>query len=588
MAGLRGIWAACLALALVGFAAVPAATAQDGPAWIHLEALPDLASAEERARAYSAALGAVSGYRLGSKWYLVALGPLAPAEAAGKMATLKASGQIPRDAYITDGSDHGAQFWPVGATATAAPAGAETAATDPAATSPLEPPPPPAPADETIDQAQASEAALSRDDKAELQRSLQWYGFYEGALDGSIGRGTRASMAAWQTAMGYEPTGVLTSLQRSTLVANHKADEAEFGFTPTTEGEAGIEFSLPSAMLEFDHYEPPFVHYTAKDGSKLRLLLISEPGDGDTLAGLYDLLQTLEDVPAAGTRSLQDSEFTINAASDSVASFATAKTSKGTIKGYLLVWEPTQAETAQRILATLASTFRSTGDQVLDPGLVPLDDAIKAGVMAGMAVKEPTAVVSGIYVDAKGMVLTQADAVATCAKITLDNILDAEVVARDAALGAAILRPLSPASPLAVGFPATETLGAGAGVLLAGYSLPSGLPAPVLTFGQVQAAGGPSGEAGLLTLAANVTPHDFGGPVLNDKGALLGMIFGTEVGGKSLPAGISLARDVASLAPLLAQAGVATSVSDVAAAALSPDALNAAAMGMTVQVACWP
>lgn len=588
MAGLRGIWAACLALALVGFAGVPAATAQEGPAWIHLEALPDLASAEDRARAYSAALGAVSGYRLGSKWYLVALGPLAPAEAAGKMASLKALGQIPRDAYITDGTDHGAQFWPVGAAATAAPAGTDPAATDPAATSPLEPPPPPAPTDETIDQAQASEAALSRDDKAELQRSLQWYGFYEGALDGSIGRGTRASMAAWQTAMGYEPTGVLTSLQRSTLVANHKADEAEFGFTPTTEGEAGIEFSLPAAMLKFDHYEPPFVHYTAKDGSKLRLLLISEPGDGATLAGLYDLLQTLKDVPAAGTRSLQDSEFTINAASDSVASFATAKTSKGTIKGYLLVWEPTQAETAQRILATLASTFRSTGDQVLDPGLVPLDDAIKAGVMAGMAVKEPNAVVSGIYVDAKGMVLTQADAVATCAKITLDNILDAEVVANDAALGAAILRPLSPASPLAVGYPATENLGAGASVLLSGYSLPKGLPAPVLTFGQVQAAGGPSGEAGLLTLAANVTPHDLGGPVLNDKGALLGMIFGTEVSGKSLPAGISLARDMASLAPFLAQAGVATSVSDVAAAALSPDALNAAAMGMTVQVACWP
>lgn len=593
MAGLRGIWAACLALVLAGFAGLPAANAQEGPAWIQLEALPDLASAEDRARAYSAALGDVSGYRLGSKWYLVALGPFSPAEAAGKMASLKALGQIPRDAYITDGSDHGAQFWPVGAAAAAVPAGAETAATDPAstdpaATSPLEPPPPPPPADETIDQAQASEAALSRDEKAELQRSLQWYGFYEGALDGSIGRGTRASMAAWQTAMGYEPTGVLTSLQRSTLVANHKADEAEFGFTPTTEGEAGIEFTLPAALLEFDHYEPPFVHYTAKDGSKLRLLLISEPGDADVLAGLYDLLQTLEDVPAAGTRSLQDSEFTINAASDSVASFATAKTSKGAIKGYLLVWEPAQAETAQRILATLASTFRSTGDQVLDPGLVPLDDAIKAGVMAGMAVKEPTAVVSGIYVDANGMVLTQADAVATCAKITLDNILDAEVVARDAALGAAILRPLSPASPLAVGYPAAETLGAGAGVLLAGYSLPSGLPAPVLTFGQVQAAGGPSGEVGLLTLSANVTPHDLGGPVLNDKGALLGMIFGTEVGGKSLPAGISLARDMASLAPLLAQAGVAASPSDVAAAALSPDALNAAAMGMTVQVACWP
>lgn len=593
MTGVRGIWTACLALALMGFWGVAPSTAQEGPAWIQLEALPDLASAEESARAYSAVLGEIAGFRLGNRWYIVTVGPFSPAEAAGEMASLKAAGQIPRDAFITDGRDHGAQFWPVGAAVIAAPITTEDAATGDA--EPLaQPAPPAAPApasaaaEETLDQAQSSEAALSRDEKAELQASLQWYGFYDGALDGSIGSGTRTSMAAWQTAMGYEPTGVLTSRQRSTLVANRRADDAEFGFTLTTEGEAGIEFALPTAMLAFDHYEPPFVHYTATDGSKLRLLLISEPGDADTLAGLYDLLQTLEDVPAAGERSLQDSEFTINAASDTVASFATAKTSKGAIKGYLLVWEPTQAETAQRILKTLASTFRSTGDQVLDPGLVPLDDAIKQGVMAGMAVKEPTAVVSGIYVDANGMVLTQADAVATCARITLDNILDAEVVAVDAALGAAILRPLSPASPLAVGYAANDASGAGASVVLAGYSLPSGLPAPVLTFGQIQAAGGPSGEASLLTLAANVTPHDLGGPVLNAKGALLGMIFGTEIGGKTLPQGMSLARDMASLAPLLAQANVAVTASDAAASALSPDALNAQAMGMTVQVACWP
>ncbi len=606
MAGLRGIWAACLALALAGFGGVAPANAQEGPAWIQLEALPDLASAEERARAYSGALGSVSGFRLGSKWYLLALGPYSPAEAAGKMASLKASGQIPRDAFITDGTDHGAQFWPVGAAAAAAPAAtpgaAEAAATppsDPAAEAVAEPvaeqtpeasPAPAAPIDETIDQAQASEAALSRDEKAELQESLQWYGYYEGPLDGSIGRGTRASMAAWQTAMGYEPTGVLTSLQRNTLVTNHKADEAEFGFTPTTEGEAGIEFSLPAAMLAFDHYEPPFVHYTAKDGSKLRLLLISEPGDADTLAGLYDLLQTLEVVPAAGERSLQDTEFTINAASGSIASFATAKTSKGAIKGYLLVWEPAQADIAQRIKATLASTFRSTGDQVLDPSLVPLDDTIKSGVLAGMAVKAPKVVASGIYVDANGMVLTQADVVESCTKITLDHTVDAEVVARSAALGAAVLRPLTPASPLAVGYAASAPVDVGANVLLAGYSLPKGLPAPVLTFGEVQALGGPSGEAGLITIAANVTAHDLGGPVVNAQGALMGMIFGTAMGGKTLPAGTALARDMASLAPLLAEAKVApaptTGSGDTAA--LSPDALNAMVSGMTVQVACWP
>ncbi len=589
MARFRGMMGALAALVLAGLTLAQPATAQDGPAWIQLEALPDLARAEERARAYSASVDSMAGFRLGTKWYVLSVGPFAPVEAAGKLAALKAAGQIPSDAYITDGADHGAQFWPVGAAAAATEAAAQPPA-DPAATSEVAPAPAPetAPVDETVEQAQASEAALSRDEKAELQASLQWYGFYEGKLDGSFGRGTRASMAAWQTAMGYEPTGVLTTLQRSTLVTNHRADEAAFGFTPTTEGEAGIEFSLPAALLAFDHYEPPFVHYTAKDGSTLRLLLISEPGDATTLAGLYDLLQKLEVVPASGERALQDNEFTINAASATTASFATARASKGAIKGYLLVWDPAQTDIAQRILATMASSFRSTGDLVLDPGLVPLDDTVKSGVLAGMAVKEPKGVVSGVYVDGAGMVLTGADAVASCGKITLDGTIDAEVAATDAALGAAVLRPLAPAAPLAFATPSAQSTPAGARVLLAGYSLPKGLPAPVLTQGAIETTTGPSGEAGLLTLAANITPHDLGGPVLDDKGALVGMIFGTEVGGKSLPAGISLARDMASLSPLLAQAGVVPAAGDAAAAPLTPDALNAAAMGMTVQVACWP
>ncbi len=574
-----------------------AARAQEtaGTAWIQLEALPDLTSAEERARDYATTLGNVAGFRIGSRWYLLTLGPFSATEAAGKLSTLKSAGQIPSDAYITDGADHGQQFWPVGAAAAASPEPAAVPAPEttpaadaiPADATPADAPQQAQPSDETLAQAQGSEAALSRDEKAALQAALQWYGFYQGALDGAYGRGTRGSMADWQTAMGYDPTGVLTTLQRATLLANYRADEASFAFAPVVEPEAGIEFSLPTALLEFDRYEPPFVHYAARDGSKLRLLLISEPGDSASLAGLYDLLQTLEVVPAQGERSVSDKSFTINASGAAVSSFATATASKGAIKGYLLVWEPAQADIAQRILAVMQGNFRSTGDVVLDPGLVPLDEGVKTGVLAGMAVQVPKARASGVYISDDGAVLTTLDAVAACGKITLDGSLQADLVAQDAGLGAAILRPQAPAAPLAVAIPAQQSVPVGTAVLVAGYSLATGLPAPVLTSGQVQAQGGPSGETGLLTLSAATTPYDLGGPVLDASGALLGIVFGGQAGGKSLPSGLTLARDMTSLAPLLAQAGV-TPPAVVAADRLSPDALSAAAMGMTVQVACWP
>jgi hypothetical protein len=151
--------------------------------------------------------------------------------------------------------------------------------------------------DETLREARASESELSRDERMTLQEALKWYGFYTSGIDGAFGQGTRASMSAWQEASGFEPTGVLTTRQRATLVTNHAADLAEFGFESVTEAEAGIEITLPLSLVAFDHYEPPFVHFAEKDGSRLRVLLFSEPGGPEALAGLYDILQTLEAVP---------------------------------------------------------------------------------------------------------------------------------------------------------------------------------------------------------------------------------------------------------------------------------------------------
>jgi S1-C subfamily serine protease len=108
-----------------------------------------------------------------------------------------------------------------------------------------------------------------------------------------------------------------------------------------------------------------------------------------------------------------------------------------------------------------------------------------------------------------------------------------------------------------------------------------------LTTAEVQGLTGPSGEAGLITLSATVTPHDLGGPVLDGSGALVAMLRGTEVGGKTMPQGTTLALPADLIVPLIAQAG-GSATSDAAQTELTPDALNTAAMGMTVQVACWP
>jgi peptidoglycan hydrolase-like protein with peptidoglycan-binding domain len=570
-------------------------------AWVQIEAQPTLREAEERARAYAGAFPDVAGFRLASGWYAIALGPYTPATAEARLAALRAENLVPADSFVALGEVYRAPFWPAGADparappAAAAPAAGIAAAPPappgpPGAPEPPEPPAPPAPPeppDETAAEARRSEAALDRDQRIALQDALKWFGHYDGALDGAIGPGTRAAMAAWQTAAGFEPTGVMTTRQRAQIFADRARIEAELGLARVTEPEAGIEIALPLALVAFEGYDPPFVQYGPKDGRGLRAVLISLPGDEAALWGLYDILQTLDTVPPDGPRSRGDRSFTIEASGPGVASYATAELTGGLIKGFMLVWPPEQADLAGRALAAMKATFKPVGRLALDPGLVPLDAATRAGMLAGMQVRRPAFSRSGFFVSPDGRVLTVAEAVAGCARITLDDGAEAEVAFTDPALGLALLVPRTPLAPPGVAAFETADPRAGADIAVAGFPFEDAIARPTLTFGAFAAASGLDGEAELRRLTLAARPGDAGGPVLDASGAVIGMLLPRPAGGsRLLPDDVAFAAGAAALAGRLAAAGltVAAAARD---GALAPEDLARRAGRMTVRVGCW-
>lgn len=588
------------------------ANAQDR-AWIQVEARPSLAEGQDRARAWSTAFGDVAGYRLNSGWFGIVLGPYAPDEAAARLADLKRQGMIPPDSYVTDGRPFRDPFWtavaaPEPATGGALPAPApEVSPLEPAPqplvvdpqtgaiTDPATPPtvvatpePAPAPAlpDETPEQARASESALLPEQRMELQTALKWFGFYDAAVDGAFGRGTRASMAAWQEAQGLEPTGILTTAQRTTLTDAYTADQRDFGFQTVTEAESGIEIALPLAMVAFDHYEPPFVHYTAKDNSGIRIVLISSPGDASTLEGLYDTLQTLSILPESGPRERGERGFTIEGVSATAQSHAQAELARGMVKGFILSGPPEKSAQLARILSAMKSTFRPVGDKALDPGLVTMDAGARAGLLSGLEVKTPKLSRSGLFVDGKGTVLTTAEAVAQCGKITLERETPARVVLTDATAGIAVLAPEIPLSPRAVATFQTATPRMGGEVAVSGYSYETRLPAPTLTFGALAEGQGLNGEPGLNRLAVPVLAGDAGGPVVDPTGAVIGMLLPHASGARVLPQGVAFAATSTVLTDVLTRAGIAGATASRTAPA-TPDALAREAAAITAIVSCW-
>lgn len=597
------VWVVVVAfiLAEFGLGALPVQAQTRG--WVQIEAQPTLAEAEARARAWAAVFPDVAGFRMASGWYAIVLGPYAPEGAAVRLSDLRRDNLVPGDSFVALGQVYRAPFWPVGANPADAPLAEPPVATGLApppevdvaplaATRPTaEPIPGPAPhpeADETPDEARRAEGDLTREEREAVQSALQWFGHYTSSIDGAFGPGTRAAMKAWQTAGGYEPTGVLTTRQRATLIAERKRLESELGLATITEREAGIEIALPAALVTFDRYEPPFVQYASRGDSGVRVVLISQPGDAGTLRGLYDILQTLDSVPATGPRALDGNSFTIEAANDRVASYTYAVASQGLVKGWMLVWEPGAAGLAEGALKAMKASFRPVGARALDPGLVPLDEAVRNGLLTGMEVRRPALSRSGFYITSQGDALTVPEAVEGCTRVTLDHDTEATVSYTDTALGIAVVTPRTPLAPPAVAGFASDPLRPGAEVAVAGYAFEDALPAPALTYGSVAGLTGLDGEAELRRLAIAVRPGDAGGPVVDARGAVIGMLLPAPAGGRRvLPDGVAFAAAAPALMSRLAAGRVVAALAAPQAPLLSPDALTRRAVQMTVLVSCW-
>ena len=556
--------------------------AQDS--WVQIEARPTLALAEERAQAYSGAFPDVAGFALASGWFAIALGPYPAAQAPARLAELRNERLIPDDSFIADGRKYGRQFWPAASDAPADPELQVALAPDPV---PEPASAPAAPVDETPEEARAAEAALPLADRQELQAALQWFGFYNAAIDGAIGPGTRSAIAAWQEASEAEPTGVLTTRQRAALVSAHLAAQAEFGLERVTDVEAGIEIDLPMAMVQFDHYEPPFVHYSARDGSGVSVLLISQPGDQSTLYGLYDILQTLEIVPPGGARSRDDRSFTIEGQNDRIESYTYAELKAGLVKGYTLVWPSGDAARKSRVLDAMKSSFKPIGDRALDPGLAPMPEDQRKGLLSGLEVRRPVLSRSGFFIDADGTVLTTTEVLKSCNRITIDGGQEMDLRLSDPATGLAVLTPQRQLAPTSFASfqKAPERLGAE--IVVAGYPFEDRLAAPTLTFGTLDAAEGLNGEPGLKQMTMPVLAGDAGGPVIDGTGAVIGMLLPRETGGpRKLPENVVFAAAASAIAARLAAEGITLGTSE-SRGALPPEDLTLRATGMTVLVSCW-
>lgn len=579
--------AALLSIVVLVFSALANLAVAQDQVWIQIEAHPNQSDAEARARVYAQELTPVEAYRLSTGWHAIFVGPLSNTEAASTLRQLRITRQIPSDSYIVDGTTFRGQFWPpLGArapvvAASETPDDSETP--EPAAE--VTPAPEPDPVDETPAEARRSEALLNEDERKELQSALAWEGFYNSAIDGAIGRGSRNAMAEWQIANGYDATGILTTRQRDELLSGYRALLASIGMAPYLDDVAGIEMELPLAVIQPDNYAPPMVHFTPVGDTGADVFLISQTGDGVSMSALYEVLQTLRIVPLDGPRNLGRRSFNIEGRDAETVVTIYAEIAGDDVKGYGLIWPVGDEERRALVWSRMQASFRPISGRVLPDDYGTSFQS--SDELAGLAIRQPERSQSGFFVSDRGAILTTADELASCSRITIGlDDADARLLAEDQAAGLALLSPQDDTRPISVARFNPDLPGLGSEIAISGFSYGGKLSAASLAFGTLTELSGLNAEPELRRLQLDATQGDVGGPIVDASGAVLGMLKPAGTGSRVLPQGVHLAVGSEKLAQFLGDQGVSPqNVSE--RVSYRPDELAMRTADFTVLVNCW-
>ncbi len=223
------------------------------------------------------------------------------------------------------------------------------------------------------------------------------------------------------------------------------------------------------ALVKFNRYDAPFVHYAPIDDTGAQVILISQTGARGRMNALYDILQTLTIVPLDGPRRLRRSSFRIHGENPRIITDIYATISGDDIKGFALIWPNDGDRRRDLVLSRIEQSFSPYSGSVLPDNFGAIDGG-NFDALAGFAVCRPEYVRSGFFVSLTGDVLTSMEAGQSCDRITLADETTLAIAGADSATGVALLRPETPLRPISVARFAADKINIGGQVALAGYS----------------------------------------------------------------------------------------------------------------------
>ncbi|WP_081688594.1 serine protease [Inquilinus limosus] len=400
-------------------------------------------------------------------------------------------------------------------------------------------PPTPTAATDPLQAEKDLEARLNFHERRLVQEGLIWAGTYNGFTDGAFGKRTREAISAWQTRNGYQATGYLTEAELLPLVGTGIDARRRYGWKRLYDPRSQILLSYPSSVLtKIENNSVNGLDATnPDDGSYLRTARFENMGP-DFIDLLFKWVPT--DQPQKVTYEFRRGDLFIRSGARGSWMFYERAEQRGSqVRAYQLHWPAYRADVMGPIVVAISDSFYPFGydtpqEKPTYPTLLAIADKLdppapESSTVAAAAPAQPTeppkttSSGTGFVISRDGYIVTNRHVVEGCKSFTFDG-KPADLVTADPKRDLALLRT-SDRFPTSIPLRETVKVDLGEAVIVLGYPyrtiLSTGLN---VTDGIVTSLSGPADAPYLFQLNAQVQPGSSGGPIVDDRAQLIGVV----------------------------------------------------------------
>lgn len=377
---------------------------------------------------------------------------------------------------------------------------------------------------------------MSEEERVYLQINLVFAGGYQGIIDGDIGGRSIQAIKVFQRTSGFPATGKLTENQNSLLKSVAGKSFGSLGLQSQFDNRTGFSLYLPSALLDTSKRTRLGTSYSSfANDIEVETIRISRPKR--TMRQLYQTL--LSRRGRVVTYSVFKGNWFIVSGLENSKRFYSRFHSNGyDQRGFSIAYEDYLKDRVDPAVILMSNIFRPYSNRSnTSSGLGPTDgrSQVSRKPNAQPAYREkpkkkskgPSSG-SGFFVSTEGHLVTNAHVIEGCSKVSVDGWGAAKAVEVDTKNDLAVLKVTpntNTLQPLKVK-PAGAKLGED--ILVLGYPLRGLLSESSsdmsITTGVVSSLAGLEGDKRYLTISAPVQPGNSGGPLVNRKGEVLGVV----------------------------------------------------------------